>query len=68
MSEKEIDHDGTDDPVCPYCGYVMIDAWEWFSKNQEEAEMECGNGACEKLFTACREFSVSYTMFKKEST
>ena len=56
---NEIDHDYTDDPVCPHCGEVHQDAWEW-----REDDGECDCGKCEKPFFYTRHISVSYSTTK----
>jgi hypothetical protein len=58
----EIDHEYTNEVVCPYCGYVENDSWEC----DDDGEMECGS--CEKPFDMTRHKSVSYSTFKKEET
>lgn len=32
----------TDDPVCPYCGHVHQDSWEWDGAEGEHACDDCG--------------------------
>lgn len=55
-SKEEIDHELTDDPVCPGCGAVVTDAWEL---NQYEEEWECEN--CERHFSIERIVTVEYS-------
>lgn len=51
----EIDHEYTDEAVCPYCGYKYSDSWELSDEGTTECE-ECG-----KEFGFSREVSVSYS-------
>ena len=43
------------DPVCPYCGEKVSDAWEL----DDDTEIECG--ACEREFWCWRVVDVRYT-------
>lgn len=54
--KKEIDHEYTDEIVCPYCGHEQSDSWEL---KHNEGEDFCGS--CEKKFTYIRDISVSYS-------
>ena len=60
---KNIDYEYTREIVCPYCGYMQGDSWEW---NMNEAddwdECECDN--CGKIFFAVRNIDVSYSSAK----
>ncbi len=38
MSDEEIRTQHTDNPVCPHCGYVHRDSWEW---DGEDGDHEC---------------------------
>ena len=49
-----IDSQGTDDVVCPYCGYEISDSWEY----PESEDEECS--ACSKHFHYTRHTSVTY--------
>jgi transcription elongation factor Elf1 len=57
----EIDTDGTDEIVCPHCGEVFTDSWE-YGRDEDIGEVECGE--CEKTFYARRNISISYTSEK----
>ena len=57
----EIDHEYTDEVVCPWCGYVHIDSWEW---EDDDGEDSCYK--CDKVFTYTRHFTVEYSTEKKE--
>jgi hypothetical protein len=50
-----------DDPVCPYCGYKMQDAWELDLGPGIEGDGETDCGECEKTFFVSRHCSVTYT-------
>lgn len=52
----------TDDPTCPYCGYVHGDAWDWFTSDYQEVDCD----GCGETFSCARDISVSYTSYKKE--
>ena len=59
MSEIETDY--TDSPVCPYCGAVFEDAWEWFLDEAESFINECD---CGKSLQCDREVYVTYSTYK----
>ena len=54
---KEIEHDYTDEIVCPWCGYRYSDSWE-----TDPGLQECKN--CEKGFYAERNVEVTYSTQK----
>jgi len=54
---NEIDHDYTDEIICPWCGYRHSDSWEI-----EPGLRECEN--CEKSFYAERNVEVTYSTQK----
>jgi hypothetical protein len=56
---KEIDHDYTDEIVCPYCGYEFSDSWEIGADSGEEECYECG-----EKFEFYRHIEVSYCTAK----
>jgi len=51
---EEIDHEYTDEVVCPYCAYIHQDSWE----TPNFGEMDCEN--CHKKFEHERDVSISY--------
>lgn len=57
MSEK-IDHNYTDEVVCPYCGYEFGDSWEL----GEEGGLECDK--CGKEFEFYRNIEVTYCTYQ----
>lgn len=59
----KIDHDYTDEIVCPYCGTEFGDSWET-CPNTKKVEVDCD--VCGKVFFAEAEFSVTYCTKKKE--
>lgn len=56
--EEEIDCEGTDEIVCPYCGYEHGDSWE-ASNSGEDTCSSCG-----KSFFYERETTVKYSTTK----
>jgi len=61
----EIDCDGTEEIVCPFCGYVHGDSWKFRSNQQEDLGLyDCAN--CEKEFYVNREVRVTYSTMKAE--
>ena len=59
---SEYDHKYTHEPVCPHCGYVHRDSWEWHG---DDGEYDCGS--CEKPFSYSRQVSITYSTSKIES-
>jgi hypothetical protein len=54
-----IDHEDTDFIICPHCGHVHGDSWEWGGK-----EGDWNNGGCEscgKKFDWMRDVKISYS-------
>jgi hypothetical protein len=60
MKNGEIDHYYTSEIVCPHCGYVHHDSWEW----GEDGEDECGE--CEERFSYRRIVTIEYSTEKPE--
>jgi len=58
---KDIDTSCTDEIVCPHCGYEFEDSYE-VGENGLEFKMDCYE--CEKEFTCCPDYSVTYSTFK----
>ena len=48
----------TNNAVCPHCGYVHLDSWEFELDGEEESEMDCHS--CGKEFLVCREMTITY--------
>lgn len=59
----EIDHDYTDEPVCPHCGYLCRDAWEinFGPCCEGDTEIQCGNEECERIYEVTRNCSITYS-------
>lgn len=55
---KEIDHEFTDEIVCPYCGYEDVDSWEY----SDDGVAECPD--CDREFEYLRNIRVTYTTEK----
>ena len=55
---KEIDHNYTDEVVCPYCGAEMADSWEY----PDDGKETCWN--CGKEFHYQREVEAHYWTHK----
>ncbi len=55
----EIEHEYTDEIVCPYCGNEYSDSWEY---EEEGSKIECDS--CNRKFNYTRNTSVSYTTSK----
>ncbi len=54
----KIDHEFTDNIVCPFCGH----SWEWDLEGGDEFEEECGK--CRKELRVTLDHSVSFTTSK----
>lgn len=60
---KEIDHDYTEEIVCPYCGYEFGDSWEY--ADYTEIKVECGDHInCGEEFIVYPDITVTYTTRK----
>ncbi len=46
-------------PFCPYCNYLVRDAWEIISEMECSTEHECGS--CEREFTISRSVIFYYS-------
>ncbi len=58
---SDLDCFGTDNIVCPWCGYENLDSWEF---DVDSGDTECHE--CEKPFRYEREISITYTTSKRE--
>lgn len=45
--------------ICPHCGSVQQDIWEYELEQDDTREIECGN--CEKEFFVCMQLNPTYT-------
>lgn len=54
------------DVICPYCGEIQGDVWEYNLKDDVSKDIDCQE--CGKEFEVIASYSVSYSTFpKKES-
>lgn len=60
--QREINHEYTDEVVCPYCGDVKSESYEFFGDHDEDSGLTCD--VCGKEFTATRHVSVMYSTVK----
>lgn len=49
-------------PVCPYCAYADVDAWELDFDGDDSIETDCG--ACDKTYIVVRHVSIEYSTRK----
>lgn len=56
---SDIDCFCTDEVVCPHCGNVHSESYEFFDRTDAEVEVTCTE--CERDFRASRDVSVSYS-------
>lgn len=61
-NEKMIDHEHTDEIVCPFCGYELGDSWDYDSNSEDLGLIECEE--CEKSFYGTRNIRVDYSTRK----
>ena len=57
---KEIDHEYTDEIVCPHCGYEYNDSIEIGDQDQDETCIECG-----EYFSISVHYEVHYSTDKE---
>lgn len=57
-TENEINHEYTDEIVCPHCGYEFGDSWEF----PESGDYKCPD--CDNKFKFQREIEVTYSTEK----
>lgn len=50
---------GTDEMVCPYCGHINGDSWEY---HEDDGDADCGE--CSKRFDYSRHVSITYNTKK----
>lgn len=58
----EIDHEYTDNMICPYCGAEDVDSWECVPTEEQIGYVECGN--CGRTFNAERNISITYSTYE----
>ncbi|APM41375.1 hypothetical protein [Clostridium kluyveri] len=61
MECKDINHECTDEIVCPFCGQEFTDSWE-YGDDEALGLIECDE--CGKSFYASREVSITYSTRK----
>lgn len=54
----DIDHEWTNELVCPHCGYEHSDSWELNDGDEGDWDHECHD--CQKTFAAQRFVTVKY--------
>lgn len=57
---SKIEHELTDEAVCPHCGYKHADSWEFDDYDEYKCE------ECRKEFIIEREVDIAYSTKKKE--
>ena len=62
MESEEIDHEYTDNIICPYCGAEDGDSWECMPDEEDLGHIECCE--CEKKFLAQRLITIKYSTSK----
>ena len=55
----ECDRSYTDNAVCPYCGHVEVDSWEYHLSDGGETEEVCRD--CDRSFIVSCDVTVSYS-------
>lgn len=59
MSMREFEHDGTEQIVCPHCGHVHSDSWEFSGQGHNDGgDAKCNE--CGKPFHWERNIIVLY--------
>ena len=59
MATDPIDHDGTDAPVCPFCGRKDYDWQDGAPSNKEDWSVWCP--VCDREFRVSRHITVTFT-------
>ncbi len=64
--DGELDHDGTDNPICPWCGHVICDAWDYGNEmfSEDDTDVECPS--CERPFTSSCHTSHTFTTERRD--
>jgi len=58
----DIDHEYTNEIVCPHCGYKFKNSWEYTAECESDCTICCKN--CEKEFYAGMNVEVTYSTTK----
>ena len=61
MDKENINHEFTNEVVCPFCGYEFSDSWE-FGGDEDIGLINCES--CEKEFYATRNVEITYSTQK----
>ena len=61
----EIDHEYTDNMICPHCGAEDVDSWEYLSGEEQLGYVECGD--CGRTYNAERNISITYSTYEIRS-
>lgn len=56
----------TDNPICPYCGYITKDAWEINFGPGLEGDTMLSCDSCDKEYFCSRICDISYTTLTRE--
>lgn len=56
----------TEEVVCPFCGYVHQDSWEFDFDCNNLKDVVCDN--CSSKFEVYKEIAITYTSCPKDST
>ena len=56
----------TKEVVCPWCGHIHSDSWDFFPRYEETASAECGE--CDKPIRIVRHVSITYSTHQREAT
>lgn len=64
--DGELDHDATDQPICPWCGHIICDAWDYGNEmfSEDGIELECPS--CERPFRSSCCTSYSFTTARRD--
>ena len=60
----EIEHEYTNEIVCPYCAYEYSDSWEFNEGNKTDGQIKCDG--CNKTFNYSTDIEVTYITSKIE--
>lgn len=63
--EEEMDSwqfENTRQPLCPHCGHMLQDTWEYLQEDEESTVITCSK--CDKKYLATMHVSVDYTTVK----
>lgn len=61
-SDRKIDHEWTDEIVCPYCGYEFDCSYESLEPDESD-DIACNR--CDEVFHAESDMTIRYTTSKE---